>query len=140
MIPSIRCRATVLAAGTGALGLAGSVAVATTVFACTGVMGPLTLTPTAGIPGTSIMTSASGLKVKPARYAMHFATATGANCMSFAGTTNMKTITTDSQGAWSNVTMTIPSSAAMGDHEVCGVEVYPIKGGTGTTHQVFTVV
>lgn len=114
-------------------------ALGTVAFACTSVMGPLTFSPVSGSGGTVITTSATGLKVYPAQYAMHFTKLVGGDCMSFSGVVTLKTITTDAQGAWSNVPIRIPQSAKQGTHGVCGMEVYPIKGGTATSHDVFTV-
>lgn len=122
-----------------ALVLLTTIAVSTVAFACTQVMGALTITPASGKAGTVITTSAAGLKVSPAQYAMHFTKAVGGDCMSFAGVVTMTKITTNSQGGWSNVPMTIPSSAKQGIHGVCGMELYPIKGATATTHDTFTV-
>ena len=118
------------------------VAVASTVWACTITMGPLTITPTQGVAGTVVTTSASGLKTKPAKYVLHFTvglTTAGANCMDWSGEVNLKTIATNSSGAWSNVSVTIPRSASLGAHGMCGIETYPTRGQTGTSHDIFTV-
>ena len=129
------CKA-VLAGGAGGTAL---VLLATVAFACTEVMGPLTLTPTSGPGGTVVTTSASGLKIGPAQYALHLAKTTSGDCMAFKGVTTLATVTTDSGGGWSNVPVTIPRSTTLGTHLLCGMEVYPIKGQTGTTHDSFTV-
>lgn len=122
-----------------ALVLMATIGISTVAFACTQVMGALTITPASGKAGTVITTSAAGLKVFPAQYAMHFTKGVGGDCMSFAGVVTMTKITANSQGGWSNVPMTIPASAKQGVHGVCGMELYPIKGATATTHDTFTV-
>ena len=111
---------------------------AATVFACTNVMGSLSISPTSGPAGTVVSTSASGLKAN-ATYALHFAKATNGNCMSFSGVITVARPTANSSGAWSNVMATIPKKATMGVHGFCGMELSPIKGNTGTTHDTFTV-
>lgn len=115
-----------------------ALALASVAYACTTIMGSLTLTPTSGHAGTTISTTASGLKGN-ATYALHFAKNVGANCMSFKGVLTLATITADSTGAWSNVMATIPSNATIGMHSTCGMELKPIKGSTGTQHDTFTV-
>lgn len=112
--------------------------VSTTVFACTAVMGPLTITPSTGPAGTTITTSAQGLK-PGARYALHFANSVNGDCMNFRGVTTIAKILTNPSGAWSNVTSVIPSGATLGTHGVCGMELSPVKGQTGTDHDTFTV-
>lgn len=132
-------RLTTTGAGVAAVA---SLLVASSAFACTEIMGSLTLTPSSGPGGTIITTSASGLKPRPAVYALHFTkglTSSGANCMSFTGVVTIKKITPDSTGAWSNIAATIPPTATLGTHSVCGMEVSPSKGNTGTTHDTFTV-
>lgn len=109
-------------------------AVASTVLACSSIMGSLTLTPPSGRPGTVVMTSATGLKAYPAKYQLRF----GGDCMMFNGTL-LKTITTNRIGGWSNVAVSIPSSASPGTYALCGVEVYPVRAGTATTHNTWTV-
>ena len=126
--------------GAGTFALASIAGVATVAFACTDIMGSLSLTPTSGPAGTSVSTSAAGLKPKPGKYELHFAIGTSGDCMSFGGVTVLKTIRTDSVGGWTNVKVTIPSSATMGTHSFCGMEVYPVRGGSGTQHMSFTVV
>lgn len=111
---------------------------AATVFACTNVMGSLTITPTSGPAGTVVTTSVSGLKPN-ATYALHFAKATNGNCMSFSGVTTVARATANSSGGWSSVMATIPNKATIGVHGFCGMELSPIKGNTGTTHDTFTV-
>ena len=101
-------------------------------------MGPLTITPTSGPAGTTVTTTASGLKAN-ATYALHFAKNAGGNCMSFRGVLTLATIKADSTGAWNNVMATIPSNATIGMHSTCGMELKPIKGSTGTQHDTFTV-
>lgn len=120
--------------------LAAMLAAASLAFACTAIMGPLTLNPTSGKAGSAVSSSASGLKVYPAKYEIHFTPASWANCMSFTAVTVLKTIATNSRGEWTNVPVTIPASAARGNYEICGMESYPVKGGTGTSHQIFTVL
>lgn len=132
----------------GAIGLAAGAALAailvaaTTVWACTITMGLLTLTPSSGAAGTVISTSATGMKPRPAKYAMHFTTgliSAGADCMSYEGNIFLKTIPTTRQGGWTNVPVTVPANASLGTHGLCGLEAYPTKGQTGTTHETFTV-
>lgn len=113
---------------------------ATSAYACTMIMGSLSLSPTSGPAGTSVTTSAADLKPKPAKYALHFAISTSGDCMSFGGVTVLKTIRTDTVGGWTNVRVTIPASATMGTHAFCGMEAYPVMGGSGTQHMSFTVV
>ena len=107
-------------------------------YACTTIMGQLTLTPGWGHAGMTISTTANGLKAK-ATYALHFAKVVGANCMSFTGVMTIGKVTTDSTGAWNNLMATIPSNASMGMHSTCGMEIKPVKGDTGTQHDIFTV-
>ena len=133
---AVRSGKAVLAGGAGGAAL---VLLATVALACTEVMGPLTLTPTSGSGGTVVTTTVLGLKVGPAQYALHIAKTTSGDCMSFRGVTTLKTVTTDASGGWSNVSVTIPRSTTLGTHSFCGMEVYPIKGQTGTTHESFTV-
>ena len=111
------------------------VLLATTVFACTGIMGPLTLNPASGTPGTVVSTTATGLKPFPAKYDLFF----GGTCMTFTGKL-LKTITTNMQGGWTNVKVTIPKTAKLGSQALCGVEAYPQPGSTATAHDSFTVV
>ena len=129
-----------LTLGAGGFVLASIVGVATVAFACTDIMGSLSLTPTSGHAGTSVSTSAAGLKPKPAKYELHFANSTSGDCMSFDGVDVLRTIRTDTAGGWSNVGVKIPTSASQGTHSFCGMEVYPVRGGSGTTHMSFTVV
>ena len=131
-------RATHWAAGFVALGCALLVGTTSVAFACTAIMGPLTMSPTSGPAGTTITTSATGLKAK-AKYALHYADTTSGECMSFTGVTTLKKISTDGSGNWSGVTATIPASTTMGTHAVCAMEISPVKGMTGTTHNVFTI-
>ena len=127
---TMRIAAPFLLAATAAVTIA-----AVGVFACTGIMGPLVLSPSSGHPGTVVATSASGLKPFPARYEVFF----GGECMTFTGKL-LKTITTNASGGWTNVTVTIPKRASLGQHALCGVEAYPNAGQTATTHNAFTVV
>jgi len=110
-------------------------AFAVTAFACSVVMGPLTFSPTSGPAGTVVITSATGLKPYPAKYDVFF----GGTCMQFNGKL-LKVITTNSQGGWTNVKVTIPKSAHLGTHAFCGVEVYPVVAQTATSHGSFTVI
>lgn len=123
-----------LSAGVAPSGVA---LVSTVAFACTAVMGPLSITPTSGPAGTTITTSARGLKPN-ATYGLHFSTG-AADCMSFQGVTTIGKIKTDATGAWSNLSSVIPSKASMGTHGMCGMELNPIKGQTGTSHDTFTI-
>ncbi|HEX6539578.1 MAG TPA: hypothetical protein VF155_10395 [Candidatus Dormibacteraeota bacterium] len=127
------------AGGVAAGGLAGGALVwaAMVVFACTNIMGQLTISPTSGSVGTRITTTASGL-VANATYAMHFAKSTSGSCMSFKGVLTLGSVTASGSGAWSGVTFAIPS-ASMGTHSVCGMETKPVKGGSGTQHDTFTI-
>ena len=128
------------ARGVAAGGLAGGALVwaAMLTFGCTNIMGSLTITPTSGSAGTMISTTASGLKAN-ATYQLHFAKSTSSNCMSFKGVLTLATITASSMGAWNSVTAVIPSRASMGVHSTCGMEITPLKGGSGTQHDTFTV-
>ena len=112
-----------------------TVATATTVFACTGTMGGLTFTPTSGLPGTIVSTTATGLKPFPAQYDLFF----GGTCMTFSGKL-LKTISTNSTGGWTNEKVMIPKRVKVGSYGLCGVEAYPNAGATATTHNSFTVV
>lgn len=120
-------------------GLAGGLLVwgAVAAFACTNIMGTLTISPTSGPVGTRITTSAGGL-VANATYAMHFAKSTSGSCMSFKGVLTIGTVTASGSGTWSGVTFAIPS-ASMGTHSICGMETRPVKGGSGTQHDTFTI-
>ena len=109
--------------------------VASTVFACSSIMGQLTLNPPSGAAGTIVYTSATGLKPYPAKYELFF----GGECMTFTGKL-LKTITTNSQGAWTNVKVKVPGTAKPGSHSLCGVEAYPVAGQTATSHNAWTVV
>ena len=119
---------------TGAVALVSTVA-----FACTAVMGPLTITPNSGHAGTTIVTSAQGLK-PGATYGLHFTTSINGDCMSFKAVTTLGKIKTNGSGAWSSVSSVIPASASMGAHGLCGMELNPVKGQTGTAHETFTVI
>ena len=112
-----------------------AVLMATTVFACTGIMGPLTLNPASGKAGSIVYTTATGLKPFPAKYDLFF----GGECMTFNGKL-LKTITTNGSGGWTNVKVTIPKTAKLGSQALCGVEAYPSPGQTATSHDAFTVV
>ena len=124
--PQLAAGAAVAAA---ALGLVGTEA-----FACSAVMGPLSFNPPSGPPGTVVLTTASGLKPYPAKYDLFWA----GECMTFTGKL-LKTITTNSQGGWTNVKVTIPKNAPLGQHSLCGIEAYPSAGSTATTHAAWTV-
>ena len=117
---------------------------AATVFACTGIMGPLTISPASGNAGTTITTSATGLKPSPATYKLVFedsvSIAAGGSCSYQSPVVLVPTIPTDGQGSWNNVNATIPSNAPQGVSQVCGWEKYPVAGQTGTTHDTYTVL
>lgn len=119
-----------------------AVAVAGTAFACTIIMGQLTLAPTSGPIGSTVTTSASGLKVAPATYRLLFNSATrmskNQNCMTSTKVL-ASSVATDGSGGWSNVTVTIPPKSPRGVSEICGMENTPVKNQTGTMHEVFTV-
>ena len=134
-----RCRRTA-GAGIAAGGLASGLLVwaAIAVAACTNIMGTLGITPTSGPGGTTITTSASGLVPKGV-YQIHFGKTPGDSCMAFKSVLTLATITTDSSGGWNGVTAKIPNTAAVGVHSLCGMETKPVKGGSGTTHDTFTV-
>ena len=118
-----------------AVAVVATTVIAATVFACSSIMGQLTLNPQSGPPGAVVMTSVTGLKPYPAKYELFF----GGQCMTFTGKL-LKTITTDANGAWTNVAVTIPKRAKLGSHSLCGVEAYPVAGQTATSHNSFTVV
>lgn len=119
----------------GATGAAAALAVvATEVFACSAVMGPVSFNPPSGPPGTVIFSTATGLKPYPAKYDMFFDGA----CMTFSGKL-LKMITTNSHGGWTNVKLVIPKNAPMGQHSLCGIEAYPNAGSTATSHASWTV-
>lgn len=111
--------------------------VAVAAYACTNIMGSLGITPSSGPAGTTVTTSASGLVAK-ATYQIHFGKTTSDSCMSFKGVLNLATVTADTNGAWSNMSANIPRTS-MGVHSLCGMELRPVKGGSGTTHDTFTV-
>ena len=119
------------------LATSGAALVSTVAFACTAVMGPLTITPSSGPAGATITTTASGLKPN-GLYALHFSSS-ASNCMSFQGVATIAKIATNNMGAWSNVSSVIPASASLGTHGLCGMELKPVKGQTGTVHDTFTV-
>lgn len=110
-------------------------AVASTAFACSSIMGQMTLTPDSGKPGTVVLSTATALKPYPAKYEIFF----GGTCMTFTGKL-LKTITTNSHGGWTNVKLTIPKTAKLGSQSLCGVEAYPVAGQSATSHNSFTVV
>ena len=122
-----------LVAGTAAAAAAAAV-VATEAFACSAVMGPVSFSPPSGPPGSVILSTATGLKPYPAKYDMFF----DGRCMTFTGKL-LKVITTNSSGGWTNVKLTIPKNATMGQHSLCGVEAYPNAGSTDTSHASWTV-
>ena len=115
--------------------MSGLAIVASTAYACTMIMGPLTLNPPSGHAGTVVSTTATGLKPFPAMYDLFF----GGTCMTFSGKL-LKTIPTNGQGGWTNVKVTIPKTAKPGSYALCGVEVHPNPGATATTHSSWTVV
>lgn len=108
------------------------------VFACTNIMGTLSINPGSGPAGTKVTTSASGL-VPNASYQIHFGKTPSDSCMSFKNVVTLATVTADASGAWNNVTAKIPSTASMGVHSTCGMETKPVKGGSGTVHDSFAV-
>jgi hypothetical protein len=127
-----------------ALAMAGALCLASTAWACTSVMGNLTITPSSGNRGTAITANATALKAYPAKYRLRFANPvepTG-NCMATdtTATTLVKGIRTTSSGSFSNVRATIPSAATRGQHEICAMETYPVPNQTGTQHMIFTVI
>ena len=129
--------------GASILGFTGAIAAvlggcAATAYACSAVMGNLVMSSNSGAAGTQISTSASGLKGN-AVYALHFGKTTSSDCMAFTGVITLARIKSGATGAWNNVTAVIPSTASMGGHGLCGIEVSPVKGQTGTTHGVYTV-
>lgn len=128
-------RRTRYAMAVSGVALAGFLGISSVAFACSGIMGNLTLTPDSGPPGTVVSTSATGLKPFPAQYDMFF----GGTCMTFTGKL-VKVITPNASGAWSNVKVTIPKHAKLGLQSLCGVEAYPVAGQTATSHNAFTVV
>lgn len=114
-------------------------------FACTSIMAQMTINPTSGAfgVGTVVNTSVtSGMKPGPAVYAIHLTkglTTAGADCMSFSGVITLKKVTPDASGGW-NVNVKIPATTTRGTHGICGMELSPAKGVTGTTHDTFTVM
>lgn len=118
--------------------LAGSAA-----FACTVIMGALSISPTSGNAGTTISTSATGLKPAPATYNLLFEDAVGlsagGSCMG-SSQILVKAIPTNTQGSWTSVGATIPALAPQGVSEICGLEKFPVAGQTGTTHDEYTVI
>ena len=107
---------------------------ASVAFACSNVMGPLSFSPASGPPGTVVLTTATGLKPYPAKYDLFWDGA----CMTFTGKL-LKTITTNSSGGWTNVKVTIPKHATIGQHTLCGIEASPSAGETDTSHGGWTV-
>lgn len=127
-----------LAAG---IALFAGVAVTGTAFACTIIMGTLTLSRTSGAKGTVITTSASGLKAG-GNYRLLFDTATrlaaGKDCMSSSLVLN-RSVNADSAGSWSGVNVTVPAKVPRGVSQICGMENRPVKNATATQHDMFTV-
>ena len=130
-------------AGFGLLAILGAYLIALDAFACTAIMGALTISPTSGNAGSTISTSASGLKAAPAKYNLLFedsvGVSSGGSCMGSPHVL-VANIPTDTQGAWNGVIATIPSNAPQGVSEVCGMESYPVRGATGTTHDTYTIL
>lgn len=120
------------------------VTAAGTVWACTSVMGQLSVTPSSLAPSDAIVTSAVGLKAAPARYTLRFADSVavshGVSCMSSTATLLKKNAQTYSTGNWDYFVAQIPSSAADGVGQLCGTEEYPSPGQTGTTHIDITII
>ena len=119
----------------GGLAIGAVVAMATEVFACTAIMGPLYFSPSSAHAGSVVLTTASGLKSFPAKYDLFW----DGVCMTFSGKL-LKTITTNVNGGWTNVKITIPKNASLGSHSLCGIEAYPNAGQTDTDHGSFTVI
>ena len=119
-----------------------AVILAGTVFACTVIMGQLTLSPNGGTVGTLVTTSAGGLKAAPATYRLVFndaaRTAAGKSCMASAKVLK-SSVPTDGSGSWSGVTVIIPARERVGVSQICGMENTPVKNQTATTHETFTV-
>ncbi len=130
-------------AGAFAVVVAGAMSVASVASACTAVMGQLVLSPTSGPAGSSITASATGLKVAPAKYRLIFISskslANGGGCHDGGSQTLVRTIKTDSKGSFFGIKAQIPSTAPQGVSQICGLEKYPVKNQTATTHQSFTV-
>lgn len=114
---------------------------ASVAWACTQIIGQMTVTPDAGPAGTVVNARATGLKGTGAKYKMKFndATRTAAEggCHS-APIVLKKGIRTTAQGTF-DVNVTIPSNAPLGASQICGLETYPTPGNTGTAHITFTV-
>jgi hypothetical protein len=125
----------------GGGGLAAALMAASVAFACTATMGPLTISPTQGKPGTVITASATGLKPL-AYYNLNFNNATrlssGRSC--HTAPTVMRTVQASSTGAFSGVKATIPTNAPKGNSQVCAVESSPVAGATASSHELFVVV
>ena len=138
-------RVSAMAAGVAALVGTALMVLAVVAFACTSIMGPLTITPTSGGFGVATVVNTSvpsGMKPGPAVYAIHLTkglSTAGADCMSFTGVVTLKKVTPNSSGGW-NVNVTIPATTTQGTHGICGMELSPAKGLTGTTHDTFTVM
>lgn len=119
-----------------------AMAAGATAWACTDIMGQMTLSPTSGAPGTVVSTSAVGMKGAPSKYKLLFnkapRVAAGKGCHS-AIKVLLKPVKPDVTGAWSNVVVKIPSLAPLGVSQICGLETYPNPAQTGTTHETFTV-
>ena len=115
--------------------MSGLAVFASTAYACTMIMGPLTITPSSAPAGTVVATTVTGLKPYPAQYDLFF----GGECMTFTGKL-LKTITTNTSGGWTDVHVRIPYKAKPGTYSLCGIEAYPVAGQTATSHNTFTVV
>jgi hypothetical protein len=124
--------------------LGGLLLLVSAAWACTAVMGKLELNPTSGRAGSTVKASATGLKVSPAKYRLVFINSqklkNGVYCHSATGPVVIKRdIATNRSGAFS-VYAQIPSTAPRGTSQICGLETYPVRNQTATTHQTFTVL
>lgn len=140
-----RTRSTRRAWGVALGGVAMSVAVlASSAWACTAVMGKLTLNPTSGRAGSTVKAAATGLKVAPAKYRLVFIDSrelkADKGCHSSTSSDIIKRgIQTDSKGAFS-AKAAIPTTAPRGTSLICGLETYPVRNQTATTHETYTVL
>lgn len=146
LIRRLRVRPVAIGAAVAGTVTTALVVLAAVAFACTSIMAPLTISPTGGAYGKATVvntqvTANPGVKAGPAKYALHVTkglTTLGADCMAFKGVLTLATITPDSHGDW-NVNVTVPGTLKKGPHGICGIEVSPVKGQTGTEHDTFTV-
>ena len=125
----------VVAAGVLMLGAVG--------WACTQIMGVMTITPTSGTRGTVVNTTARGMKAYPAKYKLMFndsaRVAAGSGCHT-APIILKKDVRPNTAGTWSNVTVTVPATVPAGASQICALETYPTPANTGSSHQSFTVL